>query len=148
MLSILNLTLLAQPAIDETLLGSAFCHHFSGFITKCGILEELKVDGPYTIFAPNDDALLKLPRGTIYAMSNPENEEEMAKLREFVGKYIVKGTYDIAKLKTVKELTTINNFKIVVLPGFRDTKVNGILLEHKDIKSKGALIHTVGTIFP
>ena len=48
--------------------------------TKAGLAEALQSDGPFTVFAPTDEAFAKLPAGTLENLLKPENKEQLAKI--------------------------------------------------------------------
>jgi transforming growth factor-beta-induced protein len=51
--------------------------------TKAGLAEALQSDGPFTVFAPTDEAFAKLPAGTLENLLKPENKEQLAKIVKY-----------------------------------------------------------------
>lgn len=68
-------------------------------ISAAGLVEKLEGKGPYTIFAPTDEAFAKLPDGTMEDLLKPANK---AKLAGFLANHVVPGTCMAAELKNMK----------------------------------------------
>ncbi len=68
-------------------------------VKAAGLVDTLNSAGPFTVFAPTDDAFAKLPAGTVDTLVKPENKDQLTKILTY---HVVSGTYDSKKL--VKEI--------------------------------------------
>lgn len=85
-------------------------------IKAAGLEEMLKGQGPYTLFAPKNDAFTDLPKGTLENLMKPENKEQLKKVVQF---HIVAGKWTTADLKKkiaegkgVFDITTVEGSKL------------------------------------
>ncbi len=84
-LSITTATLLASPAFAEghakdivdTAVEAGSSRHWSPPFEAAGLVETLKGEGPFTVFAPTDDAFAALPEGTVEDLLKPENKDKL-----------------------------------------------------------------------
>src|SRR5574339_927293 len=83
-------------------------------LQAAGLVDTLKGDGPFTVFAPTDEAFAKLPKGTVEDLLKPENK---AKLTAILTYHVVPGKVMAADVKTMKA-KTVNGQSI-------DVKVSG-----------------------
>ena len=77
-------------------------------VKLAGLVDTLKSEGPFTVFAPNNDAFAKLPSETVASLQKPENIETLKKILTY---HVVAGTYTSADLKVMAQkgesLTTV-----------------------------------------
>ncbi len=74
-----------------------------------GLTDIPKVEGPYTIFAPNDEAFKCLPKGTIEMLLKPENKDQLVNIITY---HVVKGKVAGSTAVSLKEAKALNNEKI------------------------------------
>lgn len=67
-------------------------------VKLAGLVDTLKSEGPFTVFAPNNDAFAKLPAETVASLQKPENVETLKKILTY---HVVPGTYTSAALKAM-----------------------------------------------
>lgn len=112
-------------------------------VKAAGLVDTLKGDGPFTVFAPTDEAFAKLPAGTIEDLLKPENK---AKLTSILTYHVVPGkvmSKDIAgkKLgaKTVQgQEVSVDATKVV--------KVDGATVTSADLITSNGVIHVIDTV--
>jgi len=112
-------------------------------LTAAGLVETLKGQGPFTVFAPTDEAFAKLPAGTLDDLLKPENKE---KLKGILTYHVVSGkvmAQDVTKLKTAK---TVNGqeLKITVMDG--TVMVDNAKVTKTDIMCSNGVIHVLDTV--
>jgi transforming growth factor-beta-induced protein len=111
-------------------------------VQAAGLVETLKGAGPFTVFAPTDDAFGKLPEDVVADLLKPENQ---AKLRSVLTYHVVAGKVlasDVVKLKTAKtvqgqELTIDTNDGV---------KIDGANVVQTDIACSNGVIHIIDTV--
>lgn len=111
-------------------------------VKAAGLVEVLKGEGPFTVFAPTNAAFAALPEGTVEALLKPENKEKLAGILTYhvvAGKVMAK---DVAagKVKTVqgKELTISVDGGTVMIDGAKVTKT--------DIVASNGVIHVIDKV--
>jgi uncharacterized surface protein with fasciclin (FAS1) repeats len=116
------------------------------------LVETLKSEGPFTVFAPTNDAFAALPKGTVDTLLMPENKEMLAGILTY---HVVPGTFTTAALKAMaakgETLTTVqgemlsfvnedNELKVV------DAKGNKVSIETPDVISSNGVTHVVKAV--
>ncbi|MCE6952159.1 fasciclin domain-containing protein [Cereibacter sphaeroides] len=110
-----------------------------------GLVETLKGDGPYTVFAPTDAAFAALPKGTVEDLLKPENK---AKLTEILTYHVVPGEVMSSDLTEGMKAATVEGGELTVsLEG--GPKVNGIAISQPDVDASNGVIHVIdGVLMP
>ena len=108
------------------------------------LIQALKSDGPFTVFAPTDAAFAKLPAGTVETLLKPENKE---KLKAILLYHVVPGNVtaeDVMKLngQSVKTLQG-SSIKVMTSHGVR---VDNAKVTQTDIKASNGVIHVIDTV--
>ena len=98
----------AEPNIVEVASGNENFSTLVAAVTAAELGETLSGDGPFTVFAPTNDAFAKLPKGTVETLLKPENIE---KLKSILTYHVVSGKFDAA---TVIDAIKKNNNKFTV----------------------------------
>lgn len=112
-------------------------------VKAAGLEDTLKGPGPFTVFAPNDDAFAKLPAGTVDTLLKPENRD---KLRAVLTYHVVSGqvgSTDAAKLSTAK---TVNGKELKLATGGQGLTVNGAKVVKADIAASNGVIHVIDAV--
>jgi uncharacterized surface protein with fasciclin (FAS1) repeats len=124
-------------------------------VKAAGLVETLQGDGPFTVFAPTNDAFSKLPKGTVETLLKPENK---AKLTAVLTYHVVAGKIDS---KTLMEWIKKNNgsYTAKTVQGgslkfwikgsnlmVTDEKGNAAKVTIKDVYQKNGVIHVIDTV--
>ena len=124
-------------------------------VKAAGLVETLKGKGPFTVFAPTNEAFDKLPEGTVNTLLMPENK---MKLQSVLTYHVLAGTYDakaivkaIKKGKGKAEFTTVNGAKLTaMLAGtiikLKDASGNISTITIPDVNQSNGVIHVVDTV--
>jgi len=107
------------------------------------LVETLKGKGPFTVFAPTDDAFAKLPKGTVEELLKPENKAKLVKILTYhvvPGKVMAADVVKLSKAKTVEG----SEVKITVADG--KVKVNGANVVKTDITTSNGVIHVIDSV--
>lgn len=114
-------------------------------LKAAGLVDTLKGDGPFTVFAPTDDAFAKLPSGTLDELLKPENKETLANILTYhvtPGKVLAA---DALKLDG-KEVTMVNNDKVKIEVKDNSVYINGAKVIITDIMAKNGVIHVIDAV--
>ncbi len=112
-------------------------------VKAAGLVETLKGDGPFTVFAPTDEAFAKLPDGTVENLLKPENKDQLVAVLTY---HVVPGkimSSDIAG-KTA-EVATVEGSKLSV-DATDGVKVDNAKVVSADIETSNGVIHVIDTV--
>ena len=112
-------------------------------LEAAGLIDALKGNGPFTVFAPTDEAFAKLPAGTVDNLLKPENKE---KLKAVLLYHVVPGNVtadQVAKLNGQSVKTQGSSIKVKVSHGGR---VDNAKVTQTDIKASNGVIHVIDTV--
>lgn len=103
----------------------------------------LKGAGPFTVFAPTDEAFAKLPAGTLADLLKPENKD---KLRAILTYHVVAGKVTAAKVVKLSSATTVNGQAVRISTSGGTVKVNDAQVIKTDIVASNGVIHVIDTV--
>jgi len=136
----------APKDIVDTAVGAGTFKTLAAALGAADLVTTLKGDGPFTVFAPTDDAFAKLPAGTVETLLKPENKE---KLKEILLLHVVPGNVmaaDVVKLKEAKSAGG-KTLKISTDGGVKVGTATGLSNVVKtDIKTKNGVIHVIDAV--
>lgn len=112
-------------------------------VKAAGLVETLSGDGPFTVFAPTDDAFAKLPPGTLEDLLKPENKEKLAAILTY---HVVAGKVTAAEVVKLDSATTVNGATadITVMDG--KVKVDAANVTATDIAASNGVIHVIDAV--
>jgi len=138
------LALTSASAAD--IVDTAVAGHFNTLVAAvkaAGLVETLKGPGPFTVFAPTDEAFAKLPAGTL---ENLLKEENKAKLQDILKYHVVAGkvmAQDVVKLDSAKSVEG-QSIAIKVVDG--GVMVNDAHVTQTDIVADNGVIHVIDAV--
>ena len=124
-------------------------------VKAAGLVETLEGDGPFTVFAPTNEAFNKLPAGTVDNLVKPENKGTLTSILTY---HVVSGRLDskalMAKIKEgngMAMLTTVNGEQLTVMMKgkhleVKDSKGGIAIVTIKDVYQKNGVIHVVDKV--
>jgi uncharacterized surface protein with fasciclin (FAS1) repeats len=114
-------------------------------VTAAGLVDTLKSKGPFTVFAPNDDAFAKLPKGTVEGLL-----KDIPKLKSVLTYHVVPGKVmaaDVVKLKTAK---TVQGQDVKIDASrwhmHKNVKINDANVIKADILTDNGVIHVIDKV--
>lgn len=117
----------------------------SAALKAANLVDSLKGNGPFTIFAPTDDAFAKLPTNTVNDLLKPENKDNLVKILDYhvtPGKILAS---DIMKLNG-KDIRMSNEKKAKIEVRDNQVFIDGAKIISKDIMGKNGVIHVIDTV--
>ncbi|MEO1537691.1 MAG: fasciclin domain-containing protein [Pseudomonadota bacterium] len=107
-----------------------------------GLVETLKGEGPFTVFAPTDDAFAALPAGTVEELLKPENKEQLVSILTY---HVVPGKVMSGDLSDDMAATTVQGSDVMI------DLDNGVMVEEAtvvaaDIETSNGVIHVIDTV--
>ncbi len=109
-------------------------------IEAAGLTETLKGDGPFTVFAPTDEAFAKLPAGTVEALL--KDKEKLAKILTY---HVVPGTVMAKDVKPGK-VTTVEGSRLNITKGTSGVKVDSANVVATDVVATNGVIHVIDSV--
>jgi len=112
-------------------------------VTAAGLAETLKGAGPFTVFAPSDDAFKKLPAGTVETLLKPENKDQLVALLTY---HVVPGAVMSADIagKTL-QIATVQGAELAV-NATSGVKINDATVVTADIATSNGVIHVIDSV--
>jgi uncharacterized surface protein with fasciclin (FAS1) repeats len=112
-------------------------------LEAAGLVETLKGDGPFTVFAPTDEAFAKLPAGTLDHLLMPENRDQLVAILTY---HVVPGKVYAADVVKLDSATTVNGADVKITVGDNGVAVNDANVIKTDIKASNGVIHVIDTV--
>ncbi len=108
-----------------------------------GLVETLKGDGPFTVFAPTDEAFAKLPKGTVEDLLKPENKAKLAAILTY---HVVPGKVMAADIKGKKtNVKSVQGGELAV-DATNGVKINDATVTTADVSASNGVIHIIDTV--
>ena len=112
-------------------------------VTAAGLVDTLKGAGPFTVFAPSDDAFAKLPAGTVEDLVKPENKDKLTKILTL---HVLSGKVMAADVAGQKVNPASVAGETLDVDGTNGVKVNGATVTKADIACDNGVIHVIDTV--
>ncbi|WP_170425222.1 fasciclin domain-containing protein [Ruegeria arenilitoris] len=140
----LALPVKAQAAdIVDTAVSAGSFNTLVAAVQAAGLVDTLKGDGPFTVFAPTDEAFAALPEGTVETLLLPENKDQLVEILTYhvVPAKVMSG--DIAGKRA--QVLTVQGDRLSV-NAKRGVKVNDAEVIQADIETSNGVIHVVDAV--
>jgi uncharacterized surface protein with fasciclin (FAS1) repeats len=112
-------------------------------IGAAGLTQTLEGQGPFTVFAPTDEAFAKLPPGTVQDLLKPENK---AKLVAILTYHVVPGKLMAGDVVKAKELNTVNGAPLEIEAKSGSVMVDNAKVVATDIQASNGVIHVIDSV--
>ena len=112
-------------------------------VTAAELVDTLKGEGPFTVFAPTDDAFAKLPAGTVEELVKPENKQ---KLTDILLYHVVSGKVMAADVVGLTSATTVLGKDVAIKVDMGNVYVNDAKVIITDIETSNGVIHVIDTV--
>ncbi len=112
-------------------------------LDAAGLVETLKGDGPFTVFAPTDDAFAKLPAGTVEHLLKPENREQLVNILTY---HVVPGAVMASEVVNLNSATTVNGSDVAIAVVDGVVRVEEATVVKTDISASNGIIHVIDTV--
>ena len=132
-----------MPDIVDTAVAAGSFKTLVAAVTAAGLVETLKGAGPFTVFAPSDDAFAKLPAGTVDDLVKPENKDKLTKILTL---HVLSGKVLAADVAGQKLNPASVAGETLDVDGTDGVKVNGATVTTADIACDNGVIHVIDTV--
>ena len=130
--------------IVDTAVAAGSFKTLAAALDAAGLIETLKGEGPFTVFAPTDEAFAKLPEGTVETLLKAENK---AKLVDILTYHVVAGKVMAKTAVTLDKATAVNKKDIALaVKGEALTLNDSAKVVMADVEASNGVIHVIDTV--
>lgn len=112
-------------------------------LQAAGLVDTLKGKGPFTVFAPTDEAFAKLPAGTLEDLLKPENKEKLAAILTY---HVVPGRVLAAQVLKMNSAQTVNGQSLTISTNGGTVMVDNAKVVKTDILCSNGVIHVIDSV--
>lgn len=131
-----------QDIVDTAVSAGQF-KTLAAALGAANLVETLKGAGPFTVFAPTDDAFAKLPAGTVEELLKPENKSKLTAILTY---HVVAGNVMAADVVKLTEAKTLNGMMVKVKVNGDTVMINDATVTSSDIAASNGVIHVIDSV--
>ena len=132
-----------KPDIVDTAVAAGSFNTLVTAVTAAELVETLKGKGPFTVFAPTDDAFSALDSNLLEGLLKPENRGKLAGILTF---HVLSGKVMSSDISGTIEATTVNGQKLIVKESYGKVFVNDAQVVTADIEADNGVIHVINKV--
>ena len=129
--------------IVDTAVGAKSFTTLVAAVKAAGLVETLKSKGPFTVFAPTDEAFKKLPEGTVESLLKPENNDKLVAVLTY---HVVPGKVMAADVVKLKNAKTVQGGEVDIVVADGKVKVDNANVVKTDIECSNGVIHVIDAV--
>lgn len=129
--------------IIQTALDAGTFKTLAAALTAVDLVNLLKGSGPFTVFAPSDDAFAKLPAGTVENLLKPENREKLISILKY---HVVAGNFPAAAVIAAKELQSAMGQPLAISMADGKVHIGNAVVTKADIMATNGVIHVIDAV--
>ncbi|MCL4152969.1 UNVERIFIED_CONTAM: hypothetical protein GTU68_034422 [Idotea baltica] len=129
--------------IIETAVAAGSFKTLAAAIEAAALVEALQGDGPFTVFAPTDEAFAALPEGTVADLLKPENKKKLASILTY---HVVPGRIYSEAVAAGSEFATLQGQKLKSRVHESNVMINGAGIVRADIETTNGVIHVIDKV--
>ena len=133
----------AEKDIVDTAAGAGSFSTLVAAVKAAGLVETLKGEGPFTVFAPTDEAFAKLPKGTVDSLLKPENKDKLIAILSY---HVVPGKVMAADVVKLSEAKTVQGSEVDITVNAGGVKVDNANVIKTDINCSNGVIHVIDAV--
>lgn len=140
-----NATIAADSEMDivDTAVSAGNFQTLAAALTAADLVDTLKGEGPFTVFAPTDEAFSKLPAGTVENLLKPENLDQLTAILTY---HVVPGAVTADQVVNLTEAATVNGQSIDISVAASKVMVDGASVVATDIMASNGVIHVIDSV--
>ena len=132
-----------QKDIVETAVAAGQFKTLAAALKAGGLVETLKGEGPFTVFAPTDEAFAKLPKGTVEDLLKPENKEKLVAILKY---HVVPSKAMAADVTGMSSAKTVNGKELTIKTKDGAVMVDNATVTKADISASNGVIHVIDAV--
>jgi uncharacterized surface protein with fasciclin (FAS1) repeats len=130
-----------QKDVVETAIAAGSFKTLVAAIQAAGLVQQLKGAGPYTVFAPTDEAFAKIPKADLDALM-----KDKAKLTKVLTHHVFAGNANSKDLAMLKDLSVADGGRLPIEVGKGTLKIGGATVIKADVPASNGIIHVIDTV--
>lgn len=137
---------IGAQAANKDIVDTAIAGKFTTLVAAlkaAGLVDTLRGEGPFTVFAPTDEAFAKLPPGTVENLLKPENKE---KLQQILKYHVVAGRYMASDVMKLDSAPTVQGQKVSIRSMDGHVMVDNATVVKADIVASNGVIHVIDSV--
>ncbi len=127
----------------DTAAGAGTFNTLVAAVDAAGLVDTLKGEGPFTIFAPTDEAFAALPEGTVEELLKPENKDQLIAILTY---HVVPGKVMAADVAGAETTASSVQGGELMIDGTDGVTVNGASVTQADIEASNGVIHVIDQV--
>ena len=133
----------ADPNIVTVAATSGDFNTLVAAVKAAGLVETLQGDGPFTVFAPTDEAFAKLPAGTVDSLLLPENKEKLVAILTY---HVVPGEVLAADVVKLSSANTVEGQPLSISVDAGGVRINDANVIATDVMASNGVIHAIDSV--
>ena len=129
--------------IVDTAVAAGQFNTLAAALEAADLVDTLKGDGPFTVFAPTDAAFSKLPDGTVAELLKPENRDQLTAILTY---HVVAGKVYAADVVNLQAATTVNGSDVSIEVRDGTVLIDNANVIKTDIAASNGVIHVIDTV--
>ncbi|KPN61944.1 Uncaracterized surface protein containing fasciclin (FAS1) repeats [Aliiroseovarius crassostreae] len=131
------------PDIVDTAVSAGSFNTLAAALDAADLVETLKGDGPFTVFAPTDEAFTALPEGTVETLLKPENKDQLTAILTY---HVVPGKVMSGDVVQLTSATTVNGSDVSVKVMNGSVMINDAKVTTADVGASNGVIHVIDKV--
>ena len=132
----------AKDIVDTAVEAGTFST-LAAALTEAGLADALKGEGPFTVFAPTDEAFSALPKGTVESLLEPENRDMLVAILTY---HVVQGKVMAKQVMDLDSAETLNGQRVDIEVKDGSVMVDGAKVTSADVKASNGVIHVIDSV--
>lgn len=132
-----------QQDIVDTAVSAGQFTTLATALQSAGLVDTLKGAGPFTVFAPTDEAFAKLPAGTVEELLKPENRDKLTAILTY---HVVAGKVTSGQVAGLSEAGTVNGAKLNIAVTDGRVRINDATVVQADVGASNGVIHVIDSV--
>lgn len=112
-------------------------------VKAAGLVETLKGDGPFTVFAPTDEAFAALPEGTVDMLLKPENKDKLVAVLTY---HVVPGKIMATEVMKLNSAETVQGEAVMIAIDNGNVMINNAKVAMPDVEASNGVIHVIDKV--
>ncbi len=136
-------TVIVTPDVVDVAIGSPDHTTLVAAVTAAELVETLKGEGPFTVFAPTNAAFAALPAGTVESLLTPEKKADLTSILTY---HVVPGSVMAADLVDGQKVTTVQGKELTVTIKDGKVMINGANVTAADLVGSNGVVHVIDAV--
>lgn len=136
-------TVMTGTDIVDAALAAGNFNTLASALTAADLVDTLKGEGPFTVFAPTDEAFAKLDEATLADLLKPENKDELVRVLTY---HVVPGRVLAEDVSAMTSATTVEGGNLTIATSGSDVTINGATVVTPNIETSNGVIHVIDTV--